>query len=363
MQGKSCLILLILLKLSNCKDKIMFKLFKLLPLIIIISLLSFYFIYLRAIDSPVSESDSQVIFSIEKGEGVSLISANLLDNNLISSELFFKIYLWRSQLDKKLQAGKYTLTPSMSMKEIVDVFVYGNVLSNEIDIKIIEGWSLDDIATSLEKNNQINSDDFLKLAEAPLSKWNFNFPKPVFLDGLSKNDLEGYIFPDTYRVFENSRSSDLIKRSLDNFDKKLSSEMREDIKRQNKTIHEIITMASIIEKEVINDEDKKLVSGILNKRLEIGMMLQVDSTINYITGKNDPGALLADLKIDSPYNTYKYYGLPPGPICNPGLSSIMAAIYPTDSEYLFYLNRQDTLETIFSKTYEEHLRNKNKYLR
>ncbi len=139
--------------------------------------------------------------------------------------------------------------------------------------------------------------------------------------------------------------------------------MLEKIKEQNKTVHEIITLASIIEKEVRSEKDMALVAGILLKRLEIGMPLEVDSTINYITGKNDPSVQSVDLQINSPYNTYKNYGLPPGPISNPGLASIKAAVYPEESDYLFYLNRQDTGETIFSKNYDEHLTNKYKYLK
>lgn len=341
----------------------MYKILKSIILLAVIFSLLFYFFYKNNINSPASNKDLEIIFSINRGEGVATVSKNLFERNLIKSELFFKIYLWKNELDKKLQAGTYVLNNNMSMKEIVELFVLGNVVPNEIDVKIIEGWNLNNIATSFEKIGIATADDFLSLAGAPVSKWSFGFKQPDFLNGLKDSDLEGYLFPDTYRVFNNASVEDIIKKSLENFDKKLSQEMRAEINRQGKSIHEIIIMASIIEKEVIKDEDKKLVSGILNKRIDIGMMLQVDSTINYLTGKNDPGASLVDLQIDSPYNTYKNFGLPPGPICNPGLSSIMAAIYPVESEYLFYLSRQDTFETIFSKNYEEHLMNKNRYLK
>ena len=197
-----------------------------------------------------------------------------------------------------------------------------------------------------------------------MSNWQFSFTKPGFLDSVPKGvDLEGYLFPDTYRVFNDVSDEEIVKKLLNNFDKKLSPELRQKIARQGKTIHEIITMASIIEKEVSSEADRPIVAGILYKRIKNGMRLEVDSSINYITGKNDPGANYADLEIDSPYNTYKNYGLPPGPICNPGLAAIKAAVYPEESAYLFYLNRQDTGETIFSKTFDEHIKNKNKYLK
>ena len=161
---------------------------------------------------------------------------------------------------------------------------------------------------------------------------------------------------------------------LDNFDKKLTQDLRKEISRQSKTIFEIVTMASMLEKEVKDFEAKKLVSGILWKRLENGISLQVDATITYLAGKKTThpegvasrpyGARISieDLQIDSPYNTYKYKGLPLGPISNPGLESILAAIYPKESDFWYYLSTPDG-KTIFSKTLQEHNLAKAKYLR
>ena len=342
----------------------MLKILKSFLILIVVFTSLFYFFYKRSIDSSVTEDYSPINFSIEKGDAVSLISRRLIENNLISSELYFKVYLWQNKSDKMLQAGDYILSPNMTMKEIVNFFIKGDVVLAEKDVKIIEGWNLKDIAFSFEENNISNSEDFLELIETPVNKWVFDFNKPDFLNDIPEgHDLEGYIYPDTYRVYNNASVSDVLKKALDNFDVKLSQDMKDEIRNQGKSLHDVVTLASIIEKEVISDEDKKTVAGILLKRIDIGMRLEVDSTINYITGKNDPGATYLDLEIESPYNTYRNYGLPPGPICSPSISSIEAAIYPKESPYLFYLNRQDTLETIFSKDYNEHLRNKNKYLK
>jgi len=342
----------------------MIKFLKSIFILLVVFSSLFYFFYKKSIDSSVDDKYYSYDFEIKKGEGVSSVAQELFDKNLISSNLYFKIYLWRNDLDKKLQAGKYILSPSMTMREIVQSFVDGETVSREKDIKIIEGWDLAEIAHSFEENNIFNSKDFLSIAEKPVSKWSFDFEKPSFLNNLPKgDDLEGYLYPDTYRIYNHASISDVIQKALNNFDKKLSHELRLEIERQGRSIHDVVTLASIIEKEVRIDKDKKIVSGILQKRMEIGMKLEVDSTINYITGKSDPGASYLDLDIDSPYNTYKNYGLPPGPICNPSISSIIAAVYPEKSPYLFYLNRQDTFETIFSKNYEEHIRNKNKYLK
>ena len=145
-----------------------------------------------------------------------------------------------------------------------------------------------------------------------------------------------------------------------NFDKKLNSDLRQQILEQKKTIFDVITMASLLEKEVRTLEDKKIVSGILWKRLSVGMALQLDCTVNYVTGKNHPGVLIKDTKINSPYNTYKYPGLPKGPISNPGMNSIIATLNPTKTDYWFYLTDGTTH---FSKTAEEHSAKKAKYLK
>lgn len=342
----------------------MIKILKSILILLVVFSFLFYFFYKKSIDSSVTNEYDSLDFAIEKGEGVDSVAQKLFDENIISSDLYFKIYLWRNNLDKKLQAGKYVLSPSLTMREIAQVFIDGDTISEEKDIKIIEGWDLAEIAQSFEKNNIFNAEDFLSAVENPVNKWSFDFDKPDFLNDLPKgHDLEGYLYPDTYRIYNNASISDVVEKALNNFDKKLTPEMRSEIKKQGRNIHDVVTLASIIEKEVRDDKDRKIVSGILQKRIELGMKLEVDSTINYITGKNDPGASYFDLNIESPYNTYKNYGLPPGPICNPSISSIMAAIYPEESPYLFYLNRQDTLETIFSKNYDEHIRNKNKYLK
>jgi UPF0755 protein len=148
---------------------------------------------------------------------------------------------------------------------------------------------------------------------------------------------------------------------LDNFNKKLSIKMREDIKKQGKTIFEIITLASIIEKEVSKEEDRKIVAGIFYKRLKQGIHLESCATINYILGNNKKQLSFEDTRVESPYNTYLNKGLPPGPISNPGIFAIKAAIYPQETDYLFFLSKP-TGETVFSKTFEEHNKNKRKWL-
>jgi len=143
---------------------------------------------------------------------------------------------------------------------------------------------------------------------------------------------------------------------------KMSADFLAEINRQKKTVHEILTLASILEKEVSTENDRKIVADIFYKRLEIGMALQADSTVNYASGKSVPRASGKDLETDSPYNTYKYKGLPPGPICNPSLSAIKAAIYPAKNDYWYFLTTPDG-KVIYSKTHDEHVKAKAKYYR
>ncbi len=339
---------------------------KLLLLIFIVLLfaVSFYGIYFSKINKGLSAIGENVSFEIKPGEGVKKISLKLEESKLISSALFFELYIWETKSETRLQAGHYELNPKMSISEIVQKIIDGEVLSQEKNIKLLEGWGIKDMEDYLAKNSITNKNDFSAKVSESVDNWLFGFKMPDFLETAPKTaSLEGYLFPDTYRIFNYASADDIVFKMLENFDKKLNQDLRAEIKKQNKSIHDIIIMASIIEKEVRSPRDMAIVAGILYNRMKIGMRLEVDSSVNFASGKNDPGVSLEDLQIDSPYNTYKYNGLPPGPICSPGIEAIKAAIYPQESPYLFYLNRQDTGETIFSKNFEEHVRNKNKYLK
>lgn len=307
-----------------------------------------------------SLSSESEVFVIEQGQSVKQIGNNLKDTNFIRSQLIFESYVWLRRAQAKFQAGEYELNKGLSMKELIDTFVSGQSLSKERDIKLIEGWNAREIAESLEAQGAINSaKDFLdkiKYYGSATNGYNFLKDKP------SKRSLEGYLFPDTYTIYKDATTEDILKKMLDNFDAKLTPQMRVDIEKSGLPIFEIITMASIIELEVPKSADRRMISDIFWKRVEAGMPLQSDATINYITGKNDPSPSLDDLKVDSLYNTYLYPDLPPGPIGNPGVSAIQAAIYRAPNDYWFYLSKP-TGETVFSKDHDEHVRNKQKYLK
>jgi UPF0755 protein len=232
----------------------------------------------------------------------------------------------------------------------------------EIKVTILEGWNLDDIALYLESLGLFSQEEFI---EASLKDYDYGF----LADKPEGHSLEGYLFPDTYRLFIDASAEDVIKKMLNNFDKRLSNDLREEIKRQEKTIFEVINLAALVEKEAPidyktgNNEDAKIVAGIFNNRLKSGQALQACASLAYILGEIKPIYSEADTKINSPYNTYLNSGLPYGPIANPGLLAIEAVIYPTETDYNYFLTPIGTKEMIYSTTYQEHLINRDKYLR
>jgi len=248
----------------------------------------------------------------------------------------------------------HELNKNMNIKELTEIITQGKVSVTKITVP--EGWNLKEIADELEKKKVVNKEDFLNAAAK-------SYDYPSLKDKPTEVSIEGYLFPDTYFFPANVTAETVVKNMLSNFENKVDRKILEKGKLQGYTTHEILTIASIIEKEVSEESDRAIVAGLLYKRLNNGIALEVDATINFITGKNNPQSSLEDLAIDSLYNTYKYKGLPPGPISNPGLAAIKAAVNPQNSDYWYYLNRQDTKETIFSKNFEEHLANKEKYLR
>lgn len=332
--------------------------------IIIIALLGGYLFYIRGINKTVSDIGQDVTFIVGPGQSVKEIGENLHQAGLIESKFFFKVYAWRTKNQSNFQAGEYVLNPGLNIKEIAKALVSGESLNKERTVTIIEGWTSHDINEYLLSNRIVNDDSFLVLAQSKVRSWPLSFPKPLFLNNAPTGaSLEGYLFPDSYRIYKDAIAEDIILKMLNNFNEKLSSQMRDEITKQDKTIHEIITMASIIEKEVRTEQDLKIASGIFWDRIKNKQALQSDATLTYLLGDEKPQHSIEETEIDSKYNTYKYLGLPPGPISNPGLNAIKAAIYPEFTDYNYFLNRLDTGETIFSKTLEEHNKYKARYLK
>lgn len=253
------------------------------------------------------------------------------------------------------------------------------VYKEEKTLKILEGWNLDDINEYVARETGLAQVDLENITGQPkidyrqekdlvlppnlVDRFSFLQDKPEYYS------LEGFLFPDTYRVFADASAEEVVLKMLENFDRRLTAEMRAEIARQGKTIYEVIIMASLIEKEAPIDysdpENRaaRIVSDIFWGRLKIGQALQSDATLSYLLDDNNPAHSGQDLKIDSPYNSYKYPGLPPTPICNPGIKAIEAAIYPIETDYNYFLTTLDGSAIYYARTYAEHLQNKYKYLK
>lgn len=328
--------------------KILVSLAVLFIIFLIISIISFNSL-VRASDLNI---DQEVIFVIDKGQGVREITTNLESNNLLSSPTIFVIYLRYNDLTSDLKAGSYVLNKNMSIIDISDVLTGGKVKSSKVTI--VEGLRIEEVAKKLASEGIVDENNFLN--EVKLN-YDYDFLK----DKPASQSLEGYLFPDTYFLSAETTVDQMIKKMLDNFSNKFTEELEGRAKEQGYSIHEIITLASLVEKEVSKREDKELVAGVLKNRLNIGMALQVDATNHYLINDWKKKLTFNDLNIDSQYNTRKVKGLPPGPICSPGLDSIEAAINHKESDYLYYLSDKDG-NTHFSYTKTEHDQKKAKYL-
>jgi len=322
-------------------------------LVFLLGLGVFSYFYVKSqLFTPLSGDSSEKTFEIKEGQGVLEIVDNLRKEGLAKNKWITIGYLKFKKIDKQLKAGVFLLRKNQSPVEVFEAISSGKTALKKITI--IEGWTEKEIADYLDERGLVKKSDFLESAKKKKQEYDF-------LEGAET--LEGYLFPDTYYIPYKSTADDIIKKMLDNFDKKLTNEIKNEINKQGRSIRDVSILASVVEKEVYKEQDRKIVAGLFLKRISQGKPLEADSTINYITGKDLAQPSYSDTRQDSLYNTYLHKGLPPGPICNPSLSSILAAVYPEDSPYLFYLNRQDTKETIFSETYEEHLENKKKYLK
>lgn len=312
----------------------------------------------RGIYDPVDKNSAAAIeFMVTRGQGVKEIAQQLQEDDLIRSAWCFKLYVWYKKNGGALQAGKYSLGQNFNVPEIVNIITGGKVVLNNVKITFPEGFTYQQIVARLaEQGLPVGG----ALGEETVDDYQVQYK--FLSDAPAGTSLEGFLFPDTYIFNRDDKSSAAIKKFLDNFDKKLTPDLREQISKQDKKIYDIIILASIVQQESNNEEDMPLISGVFAKRLAIGMALESDATINYITGKKDRQPLYNDLKINSPYNTYLYRGLPPGPIANPGLAAIEAAISPVDTDYLFFLHPLNG-SAVFSETLDEHNRNKVKWLK
>jgi len=292
--------------------------------------------------SAVDPADTiPVIFVVNQGDGVKAIASNLASQHIIRSSTGFYLLVKLLGVERQIQAGDFRLKRSMNAKDIAVELTHGTL---DQWITTLEGWRSEEVATKIAKDLDIPEQEFLKYTK------------------------EGYMFPDTYLIPRDASAAAVAQIFLDNFSKKVTVQMQEDAKKNGLTMDQTIILASIVEREGRTAEDRPMIAGILLKRLKADWPLEVDATIQYALGYQSADKTWwkaeltdQDKKIKSPYNTYLNPGLPPRPICNPGLESIQSAIYPKESDYWYYLHDM-TGAVHYAKTIDEHNANITKYL-
>lgn len=327
-------------------------------LILIILLMGSIFLYRYYVNSlgPVSQKNGEeVSLEIPSGSSTNKISEILYDNRLIHNKLIFKIQVKNLGLDGKLKAGKYDLNRSMNLEEIINNLAKGGKSENTVRFTIPEGYELFRIGEKLANENIVNLDRFLELAS---NKSNFEDKFPFLKELEEGQSLEGFLFPSTYEVYDTASEEEIIEKMLIEFEKIYERDLKNNLEKVGMDLNEIITLASIIEREGKLDEERPLMSAVFHNRLNKGMNLQSCATVQYILGERKEVLSTADTLIPSPYNTYINEGLPPGPIASPGEESIIAAVNPADVDYLFFVLTGEDGSHTFTRTYEEHLRAK-----
>ena len=303
-----------------------------------IILLTFILIFLifisLAIYNMTKESKFVEVF-VPKGSSPHKISKILKDSEVIYSQKIFLALVKIYGYSTKLQAGLYDFDTKDSLNTIIKKLKNGE--SKNIKITIPEGFNIKQTAKVLQENNICNEENFIKLA--------------------TDQNKEGYLFPNTYFLLPQMSEQEVIKIMNDEFNKFWTKEKEERLLQINKTKKDVIILASIVEKEAIADNERPIIAGIFLNRLAKGMKLESCSTVLYAMGINKERLTFKDLKFDSPYNTYKYKGLPPGPICNPGAESVDAVLYPQQTDSLFFVSKGNGTH-YFSSTFEQHVKNK-----
>ncbi|MFA6024482.1 MAG: endolytic transglycosylase MltG [Candidatus Gracilibacteria bacterium] len=291
----------------------------------------------------------KVVFEVEKGSSAKSIAQNLENEDLIVSDKSFVRTVKEEELDGSLRYGRFVLSPGMTLREIITVLTTEG--TGELAFTAPEGWTIAEMDAELAEMGLIGAGAFEECAKT----CSFDYD---FLE--EDASLEGYLFPDTYFIDSATFSSEnLINMMLQNFDNRLTDEMTAAIEASDRSLSEVVIVASMVEREVRTEEDLPIVAGIIWKRYDNGWYLGIDATLLYIQDDNELTA--ADLAEDSPYNTRLNTGLTPTAISNPGLASLMATIYPEESEYFYYLTDMDGA-VHYATTNEEHEANKAAYL-
>ncbi|WP_017728595.1 endolytic transglycosylase MltG [Halalkalibacterium ligniniphilum] len=333
--------------------------FCVIALVLIVGILGISgFLYVQGALNPMDEEDTEVIeVTIPIGSSTTKIGSILEEEGLIQSGTFFRYYV-RYQNETGFQAGDYGLSRSMSLDEIIEELKEGRVLEEpELVFTVPEGLWLEDIASIIAEETGHDIDAVMETLndreylEGLIAQYHV-LTDDILQEGI-RYPLEGYLFPARYDFMEAEPSIEAVIEAMLSRTEAVVGQYEELLEQSDYTIHEILTLASIIEREAQTSEDRYKISGVLHNRLQRGMMLQVDPTVAYAIGEHRYMTTYADTREDSPYNTYRYEGIPIGPIASPGQDSIEAVLRPEETNYLFFYARFNG-EVLYSETYEEH---------
>lgn len=306
---------------------------------------------LEYFDIRTVKDSTEVTIDIPQGMSTKEIGVLLRENDCIKSEYIFYLRIKGSEYDGRLNYGTFNLRKNMSLTDVLEVLVNNHYIEETVKITFPEGYSVEQMANLLEEKQIVSREEFLSALN---EEYNYEFINHI-QDGEYKYKLQGFLFPATYEFKKSVTAREVVDKMLETFDKRYRK-----LSEDYSNVFEIVTKASVIEKEAKLDAERFIISGVISNRISNDMLLQVDACVVYAVTEglyNKPNLTYKDLEIDSLYNTYKYKGLPVGAICNPGIVSIEAALKPENNEWLYYHTDEVKKDGshIFTKTYEEHL--------
>ncbi|MBN1484807.1 MAG: endolytic transglycosylase MltG [Chloroflexia bacterium] len=308
----------------------------------------------------------EVVFEVQPGETTADIAQRLEEEGLIRSAWLFQLYARFRRLDASMEVGRYELRSDMTTTEIIETLTQPPTVI-EITFTVPEGLRLEEVGEILQEAGVVSAEGW---QEALQQSYDYD----VLSDRPAGASLEGYLFPDTYRVPEAFTATQVVDFMLQNFDRRFDQELRQEAQEQGLSIYDVVTLASIVEREAVVDEERPIVASVYLNRLDEGMLLEADPTVQYGLGYNErqgrwwPTLYFDELdverlaEVDHDYNTYRYPGLPPGPICGSGLASLRAVVEPADTDYYYFVAKGDgSGEHAFARTLEEHNTNVARY--
>ncbi|NRT33491.1 UPF0755 protein [Clostridium beijerinckii] len=328
------------------------KLILLIILFLFVITLTFVISYSSTIRKPLKSAEDSIIIEVKQGEGFYDVLDRLDKENKLTNKLLIKVNLAIDKRKVNLTEGIYEINTNSSLEELIKSLENKDGDKDLVKLTIPEGYSIEDIAKSVEDKGICSKDEFIKDVK------DYKLPSFVKNNNKKRYNLEGYLYPDTYLIEKGSNANDVIKSMLDRFEDVLKqAEDETKVEISDEDVEKIVTIASMIEREARVPGDRPLISSVIYNRLEKDMKLQIDAAVIYALGYHVDVVLNKHLEVDSPYNVYKYKGLPVGPIANPGLDCIKAALLPEKTDYLYYIMKDDGSH-YFTNNYEDFLNKK-----